>query len=408
MLVSRIIMNLLGGYESSGDDEITQTVNTIPKIASSSSSSSSSRSTSYTPFSGNLLNQGFVAAKKRRATTFSSLPVEIQNALARGSTSQDSDSEDELSGARTASLKERKPFQSGINLIDLLPLPKAAAIDSNKGGNKSVIRPPFRLPVAREDVVRVSKSSIMTGAEVGSENYDDSDEQHVGSMITAVTQEPTGGSMFSLSNPTTFGATKGIGKICSLDYNGPFATSSLGSAYTSFENNADESASFPGNLYRPSATSLAPFSSSRYDSAESSSSTVTRNNSDATEISTEPDYGNGSIARKRKERDIEQQLISGNLDAIESGNNGIKVVRASKDWDAHAYTTQKENEAELHRAFFAAKGGAKAIAPVSKMQGRKHQINSLVMQAAKTEMALLNAKGERNLSKQETRGKYGW
>lgn len=401
-------MNLLGGYESSGDDEKTQTDNTIPKIASSSSSSSSSSSTSYPAINGNSLKQGLVAAKKRRATTFSSLPVEIQNALARGSTSQDSDSEDELSDARTASLRERKPFQNGINLIDLLPLPKAAAFDSNKGGNKSVLRPPLRLPVAREDVVRVSKRSIINGTEVGSESYNDSDEQHVGSMISAVTQEPTGGSMFSLSNSTSFGATKGIGKIFSLDHKGPFANSSLGSAYTSFENDADETVSFPGNLYRPSASSLAPFSSSRYESTESSSSSVTRDSSDATEISTEQEYGNGSIARKRKERDIEQQLISGNLDAIQSGNNGIKVVRASKDWDAHAYTTQKENEAELHRAFFAAKGGAKAIAPVSKMQGRKHQINSLVMQAAKTEMALLNAKGERNLSKQETRGKYGW
>ena len=375
-------MNLLGGYESSGDDEKTQTDNTIPKIASSSSSSSSSSSTSYPAINGNPLKQGLVAAKKRRATTFSSLPVEIQNALARGSTSQDSDSEDELSDARTASLRERKPFQSGINLIDLLPLPKAAAFDSNKGGNKTVLRPPLRLPVAREDVVRVTKSSIITGAEVGLESCNDSDEQHVGSMISAVTQEPTGGSMFSLSNPTSFGVTKGIGKNSSVAHNGPFVNLSLGSAYTSFENNADEAVSFPGNLYRPSASSSAPFSSSRYDSTESSSSTVARNNSDSAEIFTEQEYGNGTIARKRKERDIEQQLISGNLDAIQSGNNGIKVVRASKDWDAHAYTTQKENEAELHRAFFAAKGGAKAIAPVSKMQGRKHQINSLVMQAA--------------------------
>jgi Mitotic checkpoint regulator, MAD2B-interacting len=312
-------------------------------------------------------------------------------------------------------VKERKPLKSGGSLIDLLPRPKAAKSDVIKGGNMSSSRPPLRVPVTREVVVRIPKSSTIAEGDIHSGANNDSDDDQLGSTVSAVTQQQKGESMFSLSTPMLAGASKGIGKPSSLGYSGPFAASSLGSAYTSFENITDETASLSSNPYRPAASSsmasLAPFSSSRYDSSESSSSIgpgARNHNDDASEDATEPDYGNGSIARKRRERDIEQQLISGNLDAIQGGNGGIKEVRAGKDWDAHAYTTQKENEAELHRAFFAAKGGAKAIAPVSKMQGRKHQINSLVMQAAKTELALLNAKGERNLSKQETRGKYGW
>jgi Mitotic checkpoint regulator, MAD2B-interacting len=410
-------MNLLGGYESSGDDEKEQSDDRKTTKQTLSSSSSSSSATSYTAVDGKSHNDGVVTTKKRKATFFSTLPIEIQNALVRGSTSQDSDSDDELSGTKTVPVKERKPLKSGGSLIDLLPRPKAATSDVIKGGNTSASRPPLRVPVTREDVVRIPKSSAIAEGDIDSGNNNDSDDDQLGSTVSAVTQQPKGESMFSLSAPMLAGASKGIGKPSSLGYSGPFAASSLGSAYTSFENITDETASLSSNSYRPatssSMASLAPFSSSRYDSSESSSSIGpgpgARNHyDDASEDVTEPDYGNGSIARKRRERDIEQQLISGNLDAIQSGNGGIKEVRAGKDWDAHAYTTQKENEAELHRAFFAAKGGAKAIAPVSKMQGRKHQINSLVMQAAKTELALLNAKGERNLSKQETRGKYGW
>ncbi len=47
------------------------------------------------------------------------------------------------------------------------------------------------------------------------------------------------------------------------------------------------------------------------------------------------------------------------------------------------------------------------IAP-SKTQNRKHQLNSLAMQAAQTELAMLDAKGSRMKSKSETQGKYGW
>ena len=403
-------MNLLGGYESSGDDEKIDDDDAKTKVQTLSSSSSSSSATSYPAVDGKPLKQGFVAPKKRKATFFSSLPLEIQNALIRGSTSQDSDSEDETGGTNIASQKGRVPFKSGGSLIDLLPLPKAATSDTIKRGKMSAARAPLSLPVAREDVVGSSKSSTLTVGDIDSGTYNHSYEDHVDSTISTETQKPIGVSMFSLSNPTLSGASKTIGRISGLDYNGPLATSSLGSAYTSFENYTDEAASFPGDRHRPeslvSMDYLAPLSSSRYDL--NGSSTGPRNNYDASEDITEPDYGSGTIARKRRERDTEQQLISGNLDAITSGKGGIKEIRAGKDWDAHAYTTQKENEAELHRAFFAAKGGAKAIAPVSKMQGRKHQINSLVMQAAKTELALLNAKGERNLSKQETRGKYGW
>ena len=81
-------MNLLGGYESSGDDEKQQSNHTKPTKQTLSSSSSSSSAISYPAVDGKSLQLGAVATKKRKATFFSSLPIEIQNALVRGSTSQ--------------------------------------------------------------------------------------------------------------------------------------------------------------------------------------------------------------------------------------------------------------------------------------------------------------------------------
>lgn len=44
----------------------------------------------------------------------------------------------------------------------------------------------------------------------------------------------------------------------------------------------------------------------------------------------------------------------------------------------------------------------------TKLQNRKHQINSLVFKAAETELQLLEMKTNRNRTKSETQRKYGW
>jgi Mitotic checkpoint regulator, MAD2B-interacting len=397
-------MNLLTGYSSSDeepeDDQPTKLISSHENPANSvrlGNGSSSSSSLLPTVVSNPITAP--VGTKKRKAIIFSTLPIEIQNALTRGSTAQDSDSDDEPAGLVQKSEWVNKSFNSGC-LMSLLPAPKNSSSDLIKGASASTSRPPQ--PSASNVRAPLIPVSVEEN-EIATTNYNSDDDDSSGILPFNV-DSLRGESMFSLSSanlPATIIPLQEIAVTASHStafvapkrvplHAADEATGNLGTMSNNFPD------SFRGpDLTMSSSAPLSAFRSSSYEQVSQTEAAV-------------ENYGNGSIARKRRERDIEQQLISGNLEAAQSMGGGMKEMRASNDWNAHAYTTQKQNEAELHKAFFAGKGGEKAIAPVSKLQGRKHQINSLVMAAAKTELALLNAKGERNLSKQETRGKYGW
>lgn len=402
-------MNLLTGYSSSDeeeeDDQPTKShknlTNPVRLGTKSSSSSMLVPKVVSNPVTASI------GSKKKRSIIFSTLPIEIQNALTRGSTVQDSDSDDEPSGTVLNSERVGKSFNSAC-LMSLLPAPKNLSSDLIKGASASTSRQQIKVQQSSESNAQVPfvPASIQEN-EIATANYCSDDDNSIGVLPFNI-DNLRGESMFSLSSATlhvpnlplqedtvtashstTFVAPKRVALLA--------ASEAMGDLGTVTRNFSDR---FRGSDLAASSSATR---SSPYEQVNQMSSGLI-NDPEATFES----YGSGSIARKRRERDIEQQLISGNLDAAQSLGGGMKEMRASNDWNAHAYTTQKQNEAELHKAFFAGKGSEKSIAPVSKLQGRKHQINSLVMAAAKTELALLNAKGERNLSKQETRGKYGW
>ena len=423
-------MNILSGYGSSGDEDDgdnkqtessydsikpiqqKQEVNFVKKIASSLTSAVGKDNNSNT------------FPKKRKAVIFSTLPIEIQNALARGSTSLDSDSDDDVSNAAVKSLKSNS-FNGG-GLMSVLPAPKNSLLDSSKGTNSSSSRSLSELQRPNSNIRSVP--SIIANSSISNNLYDNVNDDHGAdrpSPSHGIHME-SGGSLFTLNsgvlNRQQSAETISIDSDVSFKFNrNPTMPSALNSG--SFDAGAngqismnslpDFSESYRGIGGGTLSTSapLAAFSSNEVLSVNRNSDFSSHSSSSTAEESESTyDYGNinSSIGRKKRDRDIEQQLISGNLDAAQTMGGGVREMRASSDWNAQAYTMQKQNEAELHRAFFAAKGGEKAIAPVSKLQGRKHQINSLVLQAAKTELSLLNAKGDRNLSKQETRTKYGW
>ena len=405
-------MNLLTGYESSGDEDeqsiqpIVPSYGTVKKIECTRVSTSSSSSSNSSALS--LVD---AAPKKKRAVIFSTLPIEIQNALTRGSTTQDSDSDDDLSSKQTAAPTYKAKFNGG-GLMNLLPAPKNASTLLDKAhsiGSKSHLN----VVHSKETVVRLPKKFDIDDIVATTSEKCDSDGEDGGIRLPAELSNLRGGSMFSLNSASNPAAT--LSKLAPSigQYRSAFIAPNFSTQYEDKERfQTDQSiysSSNSDNFSVASAsTQLAAFNANNYESTSSGPSNQRTAEYELFDGAPDGDLRNSSIARKKRERDIEQQLLSGNIDAAQSMGVGMKEVGARNDWNAHAYTTQKQNEAELHRAFFAAKGGEKAIAPVTKQQGRKHQINSLVMLAAKTELALLNAKGERNLSKQETRGKYGW
>ena len=102
---------------------------------------------------------------------------------------------------------------------------------------------------------------------------------------------------------------------------------------------------------------------------------------------------------------MESELLSGNIDVV-SGDNGksSSFVSSFSSWDRSAYADRTALEREVNNTY---KIGDKVAQP-SKMQNRKHQINSLAAAAAQSELEMYEMKGNRNKTRAETQAKYGW
>jgi hypothetical protein len=108
---------------------------------------------------------------------------------------------------------------------------------------------------------------------------------------------------------------------------------------------------------------------------------------------------------RREERDVELSLLAGDISSLDHAK--IIDIAGPASWNSTAYQERRQKEAEVMGAF-SGKGGDKIVAPPSRVQNKRHQINSLALQAAETELALLDARGHRSKTKSETQAKYGW
>ena len=106
----------------------------------------------------------------------------------------------------------------------------------------------------------------------------------------------------------------------------------------------------------------------------------------------------------RRDRRMEAQLLHGNMDAVNNMETSGTFVAAPAAWDRFKYEERQAQEAEVSRTYKIGQN----IQQSNRLQNRKHQINSLAIAAANTELEMLDAKGRRNKSKAETAAKYGW
>ena len=195
-------MNFLADY-ASDDDETNEEQrpavvitkpppsNTVSKPVSSSSSSSSSSS-------GQNKRDDEGKPKKKQAIIFSALPMEIQNALTQGSSTLDSDSDDDNAGIKggpkipsktTSNGSARNPL-GGTGLMSLLPAPKNAAslpkpvvaksttTTANSSGTMNAARP---LIVAKTttETVRVAATKQQSAVKTDDDDDDDDDNDDV-------------------------------------------------------------------------------------------------------------------------------------------------------------------------------------------------------------------------------------
>jgi hypothetical protein len=112
-----------------------------------------------------------------------------------------------------------------------------------------------------------------------------------------------------------------------------------------------------------------------------------------------------ALNKRKKDRAIEMQLQSGDMSTLDQVP--IREVQGFNQWDAGSYIDQQQKELQIMNQY-TNNGAMKSIAQPTKTQNRRHQLSSLALRAAETEISLLDVKSQRGKSKSQTQNKYGW
>lgn len=134
-------MNFLTSYDSSDDEEGnaggSSNSKREPDIGDKHKPETSSSSSYPTAKAHTEMRiEGAAKSKKRKNTLFTLLPVEIQNALTRGSSAQDNDSDDDIPKATKVAKKQPVVFKGG-GLMGLLPPPINAVNELKSSKSKT-------------------------------------------------------------------------------------------------------------------------------------------------------------------------------------------------------------------------------------------------------------------------------
>lgn len=355
-------MDLLGDYNEDSDNESTsqQLVTQIPEKV---------------PLSTNVIESNQQNknknGKKRKKLDISFLPENIQAALARGDTTGDSDSDQEDKPTLPLSSHDTS---SSNDLLSKLPKPRSS--DSGVKSLKQTGRPPV--------VKGETKATVSPPLEVNLDSGSDSDVDDLDTSILPHSQDISA----KLSNPAA--------EIPPSIQFSPTMT-------------------LPRFNYTLPIPSISPVVSSTFSPHETP---IQISNSSSTGA---PQYQNMKSNHNRKrDREIETSLLRGDTSLMEAESQlfddsatfaGAQLidVQHNHEWDADYYYTQQKRQKELQSIFnFKQNGGDKMMAQPTKLQNKRHQINSLVMSAAESELELLEAKGRQMKTKYETQSKYGW
>mmetsp|Transcript_54042 Transcript_54042/g.123161 ORF Transcript_54042/g.123161 Transcript_54042/m.123161 type:complete len:418 (+) Transcript_54042:32-1285(+) len=114
--------------------------------------------------------------------------------------------------------------------------------------------------------------------------------------------------------------------------------------------------------------------------------------------------------KKMRERDLERSLAHGNFDALGQGQAQILYQPDTANWNPHRNGAQiKTKEVKIaHVQYDVSTGETSTVYKPTKVQKRKHQINSLAHAAVERELELMEAKGNALKTKAQTQAKYGW
>lgn len=352
-------------------------------------------------------------AKKVKRLDITFLPPEIQAALARGDSTKDSDDEDDgiarFSGSFKASAQPITDASSA--LLGMLPAPKGK--DTDALANKPVMKTrPAGIPASVKSAAG-EEGPAKTSAPKSAFSFG----------YTTVEKTKTVASKAGNSSAAASVAAPVANKKQNVE------EEEKSTVLPWFQEQPQRPAAFATNpaptkvLHSSYTTSTASSSSSNGRSGLLGASTYEMDSIEAAAPAAQPrqvsyqeylqqnqslqeqqEFPDGPSHKKRKDRNFELQLMSGDLSGLQ--NAPVQDISVQHQWNELAYTEQQQREQEVQRGFGI--GVNKNLMQVTKQQSRKHQLSSLAMKAAETELALLEKRGNRNLTKSETQGKYGW
>ena len=337
--------------------------------------------------------------QKKKKLDISFLPENIQKALINGSLNDSDDDEQFIKPVKTVSIQFNGNNDDGgvrSKFISSLPKPKSSAVDlepqqnnRNQNMNLNITNAHKQPSHTRDDT-----PSIAPGKNDSSDD-EDMDNEIEPPQAMSLSQPPRVISVAASAHsnlpvyipmainaapPPQLAATVSASSASSLPrFNTVINDTSQSTAPRSNNNSSNSSSHIGGITYTVPSSSI---------SSSSSSSAISK------------------ASNRRRDRDVQNELLRGNVDAVECAAGFVEVQNPS-EWDNRKYAEQLKRETELN-SMFSQSAGSGMMSQPTKVQSKRHQINSLAFNAAQMELELLDAKGARLKTKSETQSKYGW
>jgi len=364
-------MDLLGGYDSGSDSNEDFKVDNSKHSSSSSSSSTTAATTAATAHVSSSVSAG----KKVKKLDISVLPAAIQIALQRGDDADDSDDDyDDDMEIYHGEVKSKSSKNASSNdsnsynkLLSQLPQPVKVGVGQGKGSVGKSVKS-ANPDADKNSVPAAAKIEITIDTRVHNTTMPEEESGHHSLFTFAPTSSTN-------TNPSSGHQTMHL----------PTTTAPVSTRPVRNDASNNE------------------FSNSMYNVANIKQQQHTLSSSNDTY-----NEGLGEVnmaSSSKRKREIEQQLMNGNISVVEnSASQLFDVSGGNVDWAQEKYMDKKAIEKQILSQYHVNDGTMKQITAVN---GRRHQINSLVANAAKTELQLLE-KGGGGHRKADTRAKYGW
>jgi hypothetical protein len=420
-------MNAIADYGSDEDEadvhhagvaSAQSELNRHPAVVSKTISNSTSNSKADNLKNSNKNAESSQNSKKKRKLDISFLPPDIQNALTRGDNLNDSDSDDEKLKQTNNRIDQKhatsKGSEGGVAKQFLSQLPKPKNADEEVKPKNSDLKSSGSTGISFKSNVNISVNSDHSSSEDEIEpknhlkrgqldpqssdedmnvNNDDSESAAVSSTSTQPVSSNSCASAANVDNknlqsfpqllPTVRAAPQ-------INLPAPIFEQQTAPSRTAITYETHNLAQYPGSK-----------------SSQANNNFVSQVAATAASQSY-GSYSNSKNSNRKRDREIQQQLLSGNVDVVDP-NRFVDIVNPNVEWDRTKYNEQLQRQAEVQNMFsFSAQAGNKMISQPTKNQNRKHQINSLAMSAAEYELELMEVRGARAKAKSETQAKYGW